>query len=99
MSNNDLLQLLKECRDLLKSVDEKFWSQKIAVVLESETDIFSSSQCEEISGWFGGMGSFNDLMISSVNDHNVDPADEMRLNDELERLREAIYESANQHAR
>lgn len=95
MSNNDLIALLKNCQDLLDRVDEQFWSGKIAAVLDvADKSSLTSNQAKEVASWFGGIGSFNDLMISAVNDHSVDPADEPRLNDKLERLRESIYECA-----
>jgi hypothetical protein len=94
MPNNELRRLLKDCYDLLHRVNEHFWSGKIAVILNSGDESLTADQAKEVASWFGGMGSFNDLMISTVNDHSVDPADEPRLNDELERLRESIYKHA-----
>lgn len=46
---------------------------------------------DEILSWYGGMGSFNDLVISEYNDHLVESRDEDKLNDELSHLRNQIY--------
>lgn len=94
MSDRDLRVLMKHCYDLPDQSGEHFWSRKIAGVINSSDETLPSNQLKEFVTWFGGLGSFNDLMTSSVNDHSVDPADEPRINDELERLREAIDEPA-----
>jgi len=46
---------------------------------------------DEILSWYGGMGSFKDLVISEYNDHLVESRDEDKLNDELSHLRNQIY--------
>lgn len=87
-----LIQLLIACEALLRSVGEIFWADKIQSALkkgENSADIY---MLEEILSWYGGMGSFNDLMISRYNDHLVDEKDEEKLNDELNRLRGRIYQ-------
>jgi hypothetical protein len=47
-----------------------------------------------ILGAFGGMGSFNDLLICGENGHVVEPELEQAVNDRLRRLRTAIWTSA-----
>lgn len=89
-----LIQLLIACEAFLRSVGETFWADKIQSTLKKggrSSDIYL---IEEILSWYGGMGSFNDLMISRYNDHLVDEKDEEKLNDELNRLRSQIYHEA-----
>lgn len=54
---------------------------------------------ERILRAFGGMGSFNDLVIMAVNGHDVDPQQEPAVNDRLDRLRQQVWEDANALAR
>jgi hypothetical protein len=91
---NALVQLLGACEAVLRSVGETFWSDNIRAVLEKNGNSVDVYLCEEILSWYGGMGSFNDLIISRYNDHLVDDKDEEKLNDELNRLRSEIYQEA-----
>ncbi len=49
---------------------------------------------DRVLGAFGGMGSFNDLCILSVNGHAVEPDQESTVNERLTGLRSAIWEDA-----
>ena len=95
MSESNLVAALQDCRTLLQDVGETFWSEKIGSLLPTSEGQLSGQDARNISSWFGGMGSFNDLMISVANNHNVNPADEDRLNDELDKVRESIYVEVN----
>ncbi len=87
-----LIQLLITCETLLRSVDEKFWADKIKRVLDKGGESLELYLLKEILSWYGSMGSFNDLMISEYNDHVLNGKDEEKLNDELMSIRSAIYE-------
>ena len=88
-----LEQLLTSCESLLRGIGEYFWADKIKTVLKKiENGDIASYVFEEIQSWFGGMGSFNDLVISRYNDHLIDEKDEQRLNDHLNKLRREIYD-------
>jgi hypothetical protein len=89
-----LIQLLMTCEALLRSVGETFWADKIQAVLKRGGNSLDLYLLEEILSWYGGMGSFNDLMISEYNDHLVEGKDEEKLNDDLNRLRNEIYQEA-----
>jgi hypothetical protein len=89
-----LVQLLIACETLLRSVGEKFWANKIQTALRKSECEIDTYLLEKILSWYGGMGSFNDLMISEFNDHLVKSKDEEKLNDELNRLRNQIYQEA-----
>jgi len=94
MSVDALAQAMTRCKSLLQSIGETFWSQKIESFLSAHTGKLSADDAREVMTWFGGMGSFNDLMISSLNDHDVKPEDEDRYNRELDHLRDMIYSEA-----
>lgn len=89
-----LIQLLISCEALLRSVGETFWSGKIQSALKKGGNSIDIYLLEEILSWYGGMGSFNDLIISRYNDHLVADKDEENLNDELNRLRSQMYQEA-----
>lgn len=87
-----LIQLLVTCEGLLRKVGELCWADKITHLLQKGGGTIDIYLSEEIISWYGGMGSFNDLIISEYNDHLVGGEDEDKLNDELNRLRSAIYQ-------
>lgn len=45
-------------------------------------------------GAYGGMGSFNDLILCSANGHNVPEETDREVNDRLDFLRSRLYELA-----
>ena len=86
-----IYNLIQECYDLLSSSGEKFWSKKMHFLIEHPEKISSNM----ILSWYGGMGSFNDLIISTYNGHIVNKEeDESMLNDKLSMIRTAIYNEA-----
>lgn len=89
-----LIQLLISCGSLLQSVGESFWADKIQAVVRKGKNNIDIYSLKEILSWYGGMGSFNDLMLSEYNDHLIDAKDEEKLNNELNRLRSQIYHEA-----
>ncbi len=91
---NSLIQLLITCEDLLRSVSENFWADKIKWVVTKGGESLDLYLLEEIISWYGGMGSFNDLMICEINGHLLNGKDEKILNDELNKLNSAIYKEA-----
>jgi hypothetical protein len=88
----ELIQLLISCETLLRSVGENFWANKINAVLQKGEGSIGIYGLEEILSWYGGMGSFNDLIISKYNDYLIEVINEEKLNDELNRLRSKIYQ-------
>lgn len=47
-----------------------------------------------ILGAYGGMGSFNDLLLLPMNGHLVDAGEESAVNERLDTLRTVIWENA-----
>lgn len=90
-----LKSLLQNCEHLLRNVGESFWAEHIRRILENPDIDLAPQHVEQILSWYGGMGSFNDLMISPRKGHII-PHDSSvdQLNTELNSLRSAIYEEA-----
>ena len=91
MTVDTLTSAMTKCKSLLQNIGETFWSQKIERFLSERTGDLSADDARELMTWFGGMGSFNDLIISPMNDHDVKPEDEDRYNRDLDHLRDTIY--------
>jgi len=89
-----LIQLLVACEKLLRKVGENFWADKLLQILKESSSSLDKDLIEEIISFYGGMGSFNDLIISHHNDHVVKEKNENRLNNELVKLRNEIYQEA-----
>ena len=89
-----LIQLLVACEKLLRKVGENFWADKLLQILKESSSSLNKDLIEEIISFYGGMGSFNDLIISHHNDHVVKEKNENRLNNELAKLRNEIYQEA-----
>lgn len=88
-----LIEKLTACEALLRSVGENFWADKIQDILNKiKEDIDYFYLIEKIQSWYGGMGSFNDLLISKHNDHILNGRDENKINEDLTRLRNEIYQ-------
>jgi len=88
----DLKYLLEETSSLLISADEKYWSAKVqsAIQLLPEKPMRAIS---EVESWYGGMGSFNDLLISSLNGHSLGTISEHEANAKLAMLRGKLFQS------
>lgn len=97
MPSINLPDILNQCAGLLRSIGETYWSAKLANVASRAP--LSSRDASEVLSWFGSMGSFNDLVVSSLNGHPVDPREEGRINARLDLLRRTIFEAANTLAR
>lgn len=88
-----LSNALSTCAALLQQVGEPFWSDKLTRIAARHPDI-SQGDAQELLSWFGGMGSFNDLVISIANGHDVTEEQEPAMNSRLDELRRRIYECA-----
>jgi hypothetical protein len=94
---NDQLAELKSSLDrtiaLLREHGERHWLSW-AERCRHELDAYDTAAFDHILGAYGGMGSFNDLLILGWNGHLVEPGREAAVNDRLGRLRMAICTSA-----
>lgn len=89
-----LCDRLRETADLLRRVGEQRWCEWLE---ESFRRIENSdlSGVDHLRGAFGGMGSFNDVLISPVNGHSVSDEESWGLNARLDELRHELYELAD----
>lgn len=99
MANHGLVSALEQTNSLLRGVAASFWANKLDQLLKACGHEPSSRDAQKILSWYGGMGSFNDLLISTINGHDVREEDEELLNDRLAELRELIYVEASKLAR
>ena len=60
----DIRDLLLKVSVLLKSVGETWWSEKAEKMATRSDGSYSS---EAVLSWFGGMGSFNDILLIQRN--------------------------------
>lgn len=86
---NDLRKTLSECEALLRESGEDFWSHKIESILKNWVGI-TYHDCEKILSWYGGMGSFNDLLICPQNNHQIGSEDFNEVNQKLQLLQSEI---------
>ena len=86
---NELRKALSDCEVLLRQSGEDFWSLKIETILKNWVGI-TYNDCEKILSWYGGMGSFNDLIISPQNNHKIGSAEYYKVNQELQMLQSEI---------
>ncbi len=89
-NEQSLRRALEEALALLDRVAETFWSAKIRATIRGPIDP------ADVLSWYGGMGSFNDLILARVNGHRIRREDEPRLNERLDDLRNRIHELAKQ---
>ncbi len=86
-----LCDRLREVSELLRRVGENHWSEWLDDSLRRiENSDFSG--IEHLRGAFGGMGSFNDLIIMPENGHVFSVDDCSAVNARLDELRSELYE-------
>jgi hypothetical protein len=94
---DDQLAGLKSSLDqtiaLLREHGERHWLSW-AERCRHEVDAYDAAAFDHILGAYGGMGSFNDLLILGWNGHLVELEREAAVNDRLGHLRTAIWTSA-----
>jgi len=85
--------LLDELVALLQNVNESHW---LAWAERCKDELGSRDRAafDELLGAYGGMGSFNDLVLMKANRHAVAVADEGAVSERLWDLRTSIWEDA-----
>lgn len=89
----ELCDRLRETVELLTNVGADYWADWLDESL-SRIQLSDLSGVDYLLRAYGGMGSFNDLMITRSNGHSVSEADGQEINMRLEVLRSALYELA-----
>ena len=90
----ELLLALTEAHSLLVEVNEKHWTKKVSEVVESNIENRLENDSKQVLAWYGGVGSFSDLIISHINGHDVDQGKEEEINEHFGRLRSRIWQLA-----
>jgi hypothetical protein len=86
-----LCETLRETCSLLSGAGERHWAKWLAESLRRiENGDFSG--ITHLRDAFGGMGSFNDLVLGSFNGHAVGDAEFRQVNESLDSLRSELYE-------
>jgi hypothetical protein len=88
-----LLRALDEAVILLNRFNESLWSGRLA---DDRAKIANGDRyaLDHVLQAFGGMGSFNDLVIHRINGHDIDDREVRAVNDRLSALRTAIWSGA-----
>ncbi|GAA1867169.1 DUF6966 domain-containing protein [Asanoa iriomotensis] len=88
-----LIANLDEAAALLREHGERHW---LAWLLRCRAELVAheTAAFDRILAAFGGMGSFNDLLILAVNGHAVRPDQENVVNERLGDLRHLIWTDA-----
>lgn len=83
---------LRDVIQLLERVGASYWADWMQTAL-TRIERSDFSGVEKVCGAYGGMGSFNDLIIQ-LGPHQIAANEADGANEELERLRGEIYELA-----
>ena len=85
-----LSQAINEAIDLLRAFGESFWASRLEEG-RAKVEAYGGNGLDSILGLFGGMGSFNDLVLHPMNGHATSASDLGAANERLWDLRNAIY--------
>jgi hypothetical protein len=97
VTTNDIRGLratLDETIGLLSDVGEHFWMRYLEHG-RRQVAHGDAHGVDHLLGAFGGMGSFNDLVLDPLNQHQGTPEALASANRRLAELRSAIYDSCN----
>jgi hypothetical protein len=88
-----LILVLEETIDILKKHGESHWTSWLE---KDKNRIVQAdySGVEHLLSLFGGIGSFNDLLICKENGHSIEDKQVSSVNDRLKTLTNEIYELA-----
>jgi hypothetical protein len=94
------LDILREIRALLDRYRAEPWASRIRELearadgaLRQGPDWARQEAVDELRDLFGGMGSFDDAVISSLKGDAIAGSREAAVNAELSRLRDELYET------
>jgi hypothetical protein len=88
-----LCEKLRETSALLLGAGDAHWAQWMDKSL-ARIEQGDLSGVGHLLSAYGGMGSFNDLILASANGHSVDDAEHRTVNERLDVLRTEMYELA-----
>lgn len=89
-----LLCGLDEAIALLDQHGEGHWAQWMRTT-RAEVQSQDARGLDRLLRAHGGMGSFNDVVLTHLNGHQIDPNEEPWVNERLGALRSSMYENAS----
>lgn len=92
---SQLCARLREASTLLQSAGEAHWTGWLEESLR-RIENGDLSGIDHFLGAYGGMGSFNDLILARANGHTVLQAEQSAINERLAALRSAMYDLASE---
>ena len=99
MSELPILAKLEEIRSILERHKVQFWPDFLAERARQLQAAYSlghkrakQEALEELEMLYGGMGSFNDLVISREGGHDITIRNAPGVNDKLNKLRSQLYQ-------
>ena len=102
LDDSRIQRLLEQIRSLLERHQVESWSpyfveleKHFQQAIMSNEDWKKQEVLEELDGLFGGMGSFNDLIIAR-SPHAASRQELATVNDELNRLRRQLYRALHE---
>ncbi|MDB4297352.1 hypothetical protein N9901_01215 [Flavobacteriaceae bacterium] len=95
-SKNEMNKTIHSIIILLEMYDENSWveSFKKSQFSIENNEFLAIYNLKKI---YGGMGSFNDLVICKMNKHKIEEEDETTVNNELDFLRKTLYQQLRKH--
>ncbi len=87
----ELVEVLAKTAQLLFKYNEKHWS----VFLEESRGLVENRDfhgVERVFGSYGGMGSFNDILIHPINGHLLEESETSSVNKEFQLLKSDIWD-------
>jgi len=88
-----LLAGLDEGIALLDQHGESHWAGWMRTV-RAEVQMHDAHGLRRLLQAYGGMGSFNDLVLAHMNGHQIDKEQERRVNERLDALRSGLHSQA-----
>jgi hypothetical protein len=88
-----LLARLDEGIALLAQHGESHWARWMRTV-RAEVQLFDAHGLRRLLQAYGGMGSFNDVVLTHLNGHQIDPKQERIVNERLNALRSSMHSDA-----
>lgn len=85
-----LIENVDELIRLMEKHNEKYWSEYFRKAIGMVKDR-NFRGIELFLQSFGGMGSFNDLVITRINGHTIQKKDEEMVNKKMEELKAKIH--------
>jgi len=89
-----LLSGLDETITLLDQHGESHWVRWMRAT-RAEVQAHDAHGLDRLLQAYGGMGSFNDVVLTHLNGHQIDPNEEPSVNERLDALRSSMYENAS----